>query len=323
MTRHQGLVMSNPGSYREFLSLGVVQTTVDASKAWRKDVPSPQMSEVQDEHVWSEIRKAFRAFGDGSEQPQVVMLPELSLPRTRLADFQSLVCSLNTITIAGLDYRLDHVTKRAWNEGIVFVPNGFFAGQSSRYCSRVLFGKTYPAPQERGDLLALVPPWEFCPDPTVYVFDCEAYGRIGVSICYDFMDVERALMYRGRIEHLFVLAYNRDLNMFRSLADSLSRTVFCNVVVCNTGHFGGSLAVSPYYEAHRRTLYEHGGGGLFTTQVLQLPVRALAQASCGTVTTTEESRRVQEFKNPPPGVPASLCLSRTSVCLPHLPPHSE
>lgn len=305
--------MNDPSSYKEQLSLGIAQTTVDALKAWKKGAAAPQMSDAQDEHVWTEIRKAFRAFGDGGKQPQVVLFPELSLPRTRLSDFQHLVRSLNAICIAGVDYRLDHDAKRAWNEGIVFVPNGFFDGRPSRYCSKILFGKTYAAPAERRDLLALVPPWEFCPDPTVYVFDCEAYGRIGVSICYDFMDVERALMYRGRIEHLLVIAYNRDLNMFRSLADSLSRTVFCNVVVCNTGHFGGSLAVSPYYEAHRRTLYEHGGGGLFTTQVLQLPVRAVQEAARGIVTATKKCLHVQEFKNPPPGVPDAIRLSRVTT----------
>ena len=126
----------------------------------------------------------------------------------------------------------------------------------------------------------------------------EEYGRIGVSICYDFMDLERALMYRGKVHHLFVLAYNRDLGMFRSLADSLSRTVYCNVVVCNTGIYGGSVAVAPYYKSFKRTLYSHDGKGLFTTQVVNLPVRDLEQARCR----QSQVREKKIFKDPPPGV---------------------
>jgi hypothetical protein len=116
------------------------------------------------------------------------------------------------------------------------------------------------------------------------------------------MDLERAVMYRDQIHHLFVLAYNRDLGMFRSLADSLSRTVFCNVIVCNTGFFGGSIAVSPYYEAHRRTLYSHDGKGLFTTQVIQLPIKGIQEARMGRTGSTKVLKKIQEFKDPPPGL---------------------
>ena len=294
--------MSAIDQLAEHLSLGIVQTTVDGSHAWPEGAPSPRMTQVEDERVWHEIRKAFRAFGDHEVRPKVVLLPELSLPRTRLWDFERLVGNLNAIAIVGADYLLEPRTGMAHNQGIVFIPRGFFSGWPTRYCTRVVFGKTYPAPMEKRKLQELVRPWRFGPDPTVYVFDCEQFGRVGVSMCYDFMDIERALMYRGRIDHLFVLAYNRDIGMFRSLADSLSRTVFCNVVVCNTGYYGGSVVVSPYYEVHRRTLYEHQGSGLFTTQVVQLPVRGLVQARQGGVTKTKRYEDVQEFKSPPPGV---------------------
>jgi len=294
--------MNNPTFFEEKVAVGIVQTTIDYGQAWPSTAAHPKMSRVQDDHVWVEICKAMRAFQDDATKPRFVIFPELSIPRTRLDNFQHLVSALNVIAVVGADYHLEYKEKRARNQGIVFIPKGFFRKKPSRYCSQIIFGKTYASPKEKRNLQNLNPAWSFQGDHNVYVFDCEQFGRIGVSICYDFMDIERALMYRGKIQHLFVLAYNRDLGMFRSLADSLSRTVFCNVVVCNTGYFGGSLAVTPYYEAYRRTIYAHNGGGLFTTQVVELPVRGLILAKDGITPKTEKCKVVQEFKDPPPGV---------------------
>lgn len=288
--------------HEDTLAVGIVQTTLDARQAWKDVALSPRMSRAQDEHAWQEIRKALRAFQDGGCSPQIILLPELSLPRTRLDDFEELVSALNVMAIAGVDYHLNATNSTVQNQGIIFIPRGFFNGRPSRYCSRVVFGKTYGAPKEIAKLKNLPQSWTFVGDHNVYVFDCGRYGRFGVSICYDFMDIERSLIYRNKIEHLFVLAYNRDLGMFRSLADSLSRTVYCNVVVCNTGTYGGSLAVSPYYEAYRRKLFGHDGGGLFTAQVVQLPVRRLIEAIAGQVGERTVVRTEQEFKDPPPGL---------------------
>lgn len=298
----------NDETYKKTLAVGVIQTTVDASRAWKEGAQTPAISAAEDEYAWQEIVKAMRAFQDDGVKPQLIVLPELSLPRTRLDDFERLVASLNVIAVAGIDYRLDIGSRTARNEGIVFVPRGFFRARPSRQCTRIIFGKTYVAPKEKDKLQRLKPPWTFEGDQNVYVFDCDEYGHFGVSICYDFMDIERALMYRGRIHHLIVIAYNRDLGMFRSLADSLSRTVFCNVIICNTGHYGGSLAVSPYYRAFKRTLYLHEGSPLFTTQVVQLPVSAFERVRRRVVEKEEsgDPNMIQIFKDPPPGWPSAI-----------------
>ena len=303
--------MSIKSIFDEELAVGIIQTTLNSQLAWPISATKPRMSSAQDAHAWQEICKAMRALKDGDVAPKIVDLPELSLPRTRLADFEKLVCALNVIVFVGLDYRLNPAMKQVRNEGQVFIPTGFWKGRPSRTCTRIIFGKTHPAPGENSALKKLNPPWSYIGDDKVYVFDAEKYGLIGVSICYDFMDLERAVMYRGRVHHLFILAYNRDAGMFKSLADSLSRTVFCNVVVCNTGFFGGSIAVSPYHAAHRRTLYSHDGNGLFTTQVVKLPVRGVEQALCGNgekIKIMERDEKV--FKDPPPGLidPHNLTL---------------
>jgi predicted amidohydrolase len=303
--------MSTKSKFDEELAVGIIQTTVNAELAWPKSATKPRMSSAQDAHAWQEICKAMRALKDGDVPPKIVILPELSLPRTRLADFEKLVCALNVIAFVGVDYRLNHTTKQARNEGLVFIPTGFWKGRPSRTCTRIIFGKSHAAPGEKSALKKLSPSWSYLGDDEVYVFDAEKYGRIGVSICYDFMDLERAVMYRGRVHHLFVLAYNKDLGMFRSLADSLSRTVFCNVIVCNTGFFGGSIAVSPYHAAYRRTLYSHDGNGLFTTQVVKLPVRGVEQALRGKGEKIAIKKRDEKvFKDPPPGLiePSNLTL---------------
>ncbi|MGE4451194.1 carbon-nitrogen hydrolase family protein [Castellaniella sp.] len=280
----------------EALTLGVIQTTLDFKAAWHTNSCEPRISAVEDSRAWHEIRRAMRALADHDDQPRIVLLPELSLPRTRLDDFERLVCSMNVLAIAGVDYRLNHRERSVKNEGLVLVPRNFWKRTPSRYAARVWFGKRDPAPAEASEFGAYEPPWVFHGDPNVYVFDAGPYGRIGVSICYDFMDIERALLYRGRVHHLFVIAYNRDVKLFESLAVSLSRTVFCNVVVCNTGYFGGSLAVSPYRQAFKRVGYSVDGGNIFTAQCVQLPVRDLDAAIHG-----RDTKDPATYKHLPPG----------------------
>lgn len=282
---------NHTGSLLESLSIGVIQTTLDYEKAWSKN---PRISISQDNHAWHEIRKAIRALSNHEEQPKIILLPELALPRTRLDDFERMMCSLNAIGIVGVDYRLDYSRHEIRNEGLIVVPKNLWKSRPSRHGSRVWFGKNVPAPAEESNFPKYSPPWSFIGDSNVYVFDAGPFGRIGVSICYDFMDIERALIYRGKIHHLIVIAYNKDVKMFEALAVSLSRTIFCNVIVCNTGHYGGSLLVSPFHDAHKRIGYSIDGPEMFSIQRVKLFVRALDDAIRG-----EDGGKL--YKHLPPG----------------------
>ena len=173
--------MSVKFKFDEELAVGIIQTTVNWKFAWPRTSAKPRMSSAQDAHAWQEICKAMRALKDGDVAPKIVVLPELSLPRTRLADFEKLVCALNVVAFVGVDYRLNHATKQARNEGMVFIPTGFWKGRPSRNCTSIIFGKSHAAPGEKSALKKLSPSWSHVGDDKVYVFDAEKYGRIGVS----------------------------------------------------------------------------------------------------------------------------------------------
>lgn len=127
----------------------------------------------------------------------------------------------------------------------------------------------------------------------MYLVDAGQYGKMGLAICADFYDIERFTIYRGRIQHLFIIAYNKDVKSFYYLAEAISRIVFCNVVICNTGFYGGSIAFAPYKDDYKRYVYKHEGGNLYTNQIVLLPVASLFKAQIG--------KDNDKFKSCPPG----------------------
>lgn len=267
---------------REYLSVALVQTKVP-KEAWG---PSrfPGRSAIIEWRVWQELRIALRGIEDGSIEspPKMILIPELSVPESRIPEMKKIAGSLKAVIMCGVDYKRDFKTKpkQVENRACVIVPHDWPDCDHIGGTKEVYIGKSYPSLGEEALLKAKG--WAFKGDATVYLFESRIYGRIGVCICYDFLDIERHLMYRGgHIQHLVVLSYNRDFESFYHNAEALARTLFCNVVVCNTGTYGGSLAVAPFYEPFKRTIYRHQGSQLSTIQIVQLPVRDLIKAQTG------------------------------------------
>jgi hypothetical protein len=284
----------------EWLRVGVVQSTLDFRSAW---AGSPTMSAVEEMKAENEIDRAINAFAAESSRPHLVLVPELAAPRGMMNKLQMHADRLEAIIIAGMDYRLSAsgASFSAANESILFIPKRWLGTRTRSPNTKRVIGKTYPSDAEARNLGKLG--CKFEADPSVWLFDGAEIGSFAVAICYDFLDLERLAMYRGRIHHFFVLAYNRDVQSFYHVAEAFARMAVCNVVVCNTGHFGGSVAVSPYREPFRRTIYRSEGLGLFSCQIFELPVASL-DSHQKAVTTDEKS----EFKGRPPGYKDHLKL---------------
>jgi predicted amidohydrolase len=280
------------------MHVALIQTNLNADSAWRT---GPRMAAYEQQGAWQEIQRAFRALHASAPSPHVVLLPELAVPRGRRGSLRKLADSLDSVVIAGFDYRLDYAKREAMNEAVVIIPRSRAMRRRQGQPNPIVVGKTYAAPGESTRLTQAR--WTFAADQTLWLFRGEDIGDFGVAICYDFLDVERAVLYQGQIHSLFIIAYNRDTQSFLYHAESLARTLFCNVVVCNTGFFGGSLAISPYYEPWRRTIYRHDGNNMTTVQVVTLPIQNLDSVQRGGVLLSDptDQRSKRLFKDLPPG----------------------
>lgn len=280
---------------KEYLKVGFIQTNLDNELAWgpENDI-TLNMKEDAENFVWQEIKKGFHKLYNHHNRPNLIVLPEVTIPLGYLPQLRKLAQEINAVVIAGLDWKVDHGTKSVKNNSILIVPNKWNEALKSSSTSVRLLGKKHPANAEYKTIKEYDSDYNFISDDNIYLIDAEPYGKIGFAICADFYDIERYVAYKGKVQHMVILAYNQDTNSFFALAEAIARLVMCNVVICNTGKFGDSLVFSPYQKSFQRMIYRNQGANLFSTQVINLPVKQLISDQ---FTTLDDNPIV--FKVPP------------------------
>ena len=255
---------------KDYLRVAIIQTTADIKIAWGNP-NNPRMDDLEAERVWQEIRDAVAPMAQlpKSRKPHIVVLPELTLPSNREWMVFQLADQIGSIIMVGEDFIVDR-DGNVENRALVAIPGSWPFGDGLALKKHFYVSKHFAAKEElihfQNHHLRFKPGNQF------YVLDTVEYGKIGISICADFYDIERYAIYKGRVQHIFVLAYNKDIRSFYFLAEAISRLVYCNVVICNTGHYGGSIAFSLFNKDYKRYVYKHEGATLFTSQIISLPV---------------------------------------------------
>lgn len=278
----------------KFLKIGVIQAIVNPNLAWSD---TPQMDVYEANVIWRQIQAAFASFQEMSDtkKPDIVVIPELAVATYFESRIKSYAQKIGAIVVAGLDFK-QYNKDRIANKAIFYVPRDWPQGKQvgKVKATSFNFGKHFAS---REEMKIIKQDWNmsFVPCNEFYIVDLAEYGKLGVSICADFYDIERYAIYKGRIQHLLIIANNKDIKSFYFLAEAISRLVYCNVVICNSGHYGGSVCVTPAKHEFERYCYKHEGRDLFTTQIVSLPVDALWKAQ------SENEDALKDFKNPPPG----------------------
>lgn len=277
----------------DILRVALVQNTLDSEIAWNPRAPHfPYMNETEANRIWDETCNALRALfvQPTSTKPHIVILPEFGIAHKHEKDLVNFSEVLGTIIISGLDFSV--TGNNVYNEALVTIPFNWPHQTGNCQAVQFRFGKRHPAWKEK-DMIENSGGYKFGKADKFYILDLGDYGKVGLAICADFYDIERYVVYQGRIQHLFLIAYNQDTTSFHHLVESYARLVYCNVLICNTGFHGGSTVFCPRKETYRRIIYSHYGEKLSTVQTVELPVKTLVEA--------QKSFNGLNYKSPPPG----------------------
>lgn len=286
---------------KDILKLGFIQVNFNSNSTWgpESDITLHMKPDVED-YIWQEIQKGFHKMINHHTKPDIIILPELTVPHAYINKLRKLVSEINAVTFAGVDWFVDSNKREVGNKAIMIVPNHWNTSLTSYSSNITYLGKNNPSNGEKKTIFNYEKkyPYKFISDDNMYIIDSGEFGKIGFAICADFYDIERFVMYKGRVQHIIILALNKDTNSFFAISEAVARLVMCNVVICNTGEYGDSLAYSPYKDNVKRMIYRNQGANLFSTQVVELHVKSLIedQKLGATIDTTDKSKT---FKMPP------------------------
>jgi len=211
---------------------------------------------------------------------QFTMLPEFFMPRKFLFSYiKERAVRYRSIIMGGLEYGMDRYPSpsgkfRLRNEAFVVIPDNLYRDNivTSGNATVITVPKLHPAPEE--SKLLSKSGYEFVNGNRIYHFSSKRFGNFAVLICFDFLNLPVQAILQSKIQTLFVLTYNTDVTGFISIADTVQRLLLCNVVICNTGFFGGSVAFAPIREPRpKRQVLQINGNEIHAAVSVHLPIK--------------------------------------------------
>ncbi|WP_139062198.1 hypothetical protein, partial [Ochrovirga pacifica] len=85
------------------------------------------------------------------------------------------------------------------------------------------------------------------PVPSPYTYNKFIWKNIHFSVynCYELADITHRSIFRSEVDLLFASEYNKDINYFSNITETISRDVHCYFVQVNSSDFGDSRITKP------------------------------------------------------------------------------
>ncbi len=245
--------------YNEFINVSVGQLVYNPLGYFNFEVGTSTEPDCS-----RQIDIILQFIDEASKESDVLILPELALPRKYINPIKRKLRSLekDLILICGISYK-KHNSKIMLNQGILLNRN-----------NEIVFDKLEASPTIETKQLDKES-MKLKPTSKINIYEDPLIGKFSILICYDFLSLPIHDLLHKKIDTLFILAYNTDINGFEFTAEAFVRMSLMNVIIVNCGNYGGSLAISPLRDSHKRVRLLIKGNDIDSVNTVKIPIKSL------------------------------------------------
>jgi len=205
---------------------------------------------------WQEMSKLLNLAVE--EKCDLLILPEVSIPWMWLP----LMVSHARRRKLGLVFGLEHLVveknrkKYITNTVVAALP---YLNNGSVQCAVIARSKNHYSPYEKSEFKRL---HYRLLSPRPHKYHLIKWRGMSFTIfnCFELTDIQQRGLFRGNIDALFAVEWNRDISYFSNIVESAAVDIHCTIIQTNTSEYGDSRIYSPYHEAHKRDIIRVKGG---------------------------------------------------------------
>jgi hypothetical protein len=223
-------------------------------KQWERAVKgNPDLSIHRYENISNLVNQVLKEI----KRPDYILFPECSLPKRWAISIAGKLAKDGISLIAGLENHSD-LRSKIRNDSLISLTT-FWPG----YKSNIIYTQPKLAPShEEKSKLQKVGKEQHKPADGNIEMPIYMHGSyiFGVVNCSDLTTPQNRVRFQGRVDGLYVLEWNPDINTFSFLIEGAAHDIHTFVVQVNNRRFGDSRIRAPYRKDYQRDLVRLKGG---------------------------------------------------------------
>ena len=248
----------------DFSEHGIFLDTPDYRSRHRRHLA--RVASLVTRHIEAQhIKKPIN--GTREQDIDLVVLPELAVHPDDMDILIHLSRKTHAIVVAGLGFMALPGVNGPNNCAIWVVPRKHNGNRNEIHRFQ---GKHHMTGTEKGLKIQPWRPYQLMLELVHPTFRDAPGFILTASICFDSTDIALSADLRDKSHALLIPALNKDVNTFDSMVEALHYHMYQHIVLVNTGEYGGSYAMAPYEDRHRRLIAHSSGNDQVTINTFKM-----------------------------------------------------